>query len=157
MTTILETPWGPAQNIEKIGDGVTFVSTASHGGVRVVGKATEKLSKAAKKVAICTRGPKGDNYWFEEDCKWVVAAWEFEDLRNDFNQQVDVGPEQFTHYLRTQLGAWNLEYALAVGAITVDNLPEETFCPDYAGHHWLDKELLVDDSKVTCSCGHAFS
>jgi len=58
------TPWGKAQDITGIGEGLWWVSTASHGGVKLDAKRNRLIPQAA-------RMPGG---WYEEDCKWAIAA-----------------------------------------------------------------------------------
>lgn len=62
-------PWGKIQTVEKIAEGVWFVSTASHGGV--------KLSRARNaKIPEYMRQKGG---WYEEDCHWCFPALIFPD------------------------------------------------------------------------------
>ena len=61
------TPWGPAQFVSQPLEGVTVVSTASHGGI--------KLSRAQNaKIPAAARAPGG---WYEEDCCAAVPAYVF--------------------------------------------------------------------------------
>lgn len=64
---MIHTPWGQADSVKPILNGVVSVSTPSHGGLRVTRKAFNDLAMDKQylgKVAIKT--PK--HYWFEEDC-----------------------------------------------------------------------------------------
>lgn len=68
-----KTPWGPAQTADVIKRGVTFVTTAGHGGLRVsVGVARKALSAAAVRCAEFW----GGYYWFEEDCAVNIPFYE---------------------------------------------------------------------------------
>jgi hypothetical protein len=59
-----ETPWGRADHIEKLAEGIWVVGTPSHGGI--------KLSRARNaKVPAPFRCAGG---WYEEDCDWAIAA-----------------------------------------------------------------------------------
>lgn len=60
----MRTPWGQAQQIEDLAPGIKWVSTASHGGV--------KLDRALNaEVPDYMREPDG---WYEEDVDWAVVA-----------------------------------------------------------------------------------
>lgn len=64
---MIHTPWGQADSVRPILNGVVSVSTPSHGGLRVTRKAFNDLAMDKQylgKVAIKTR----EHYWFEEDC-----------------------------------------------------------------------------------------
>ena len=62
------TPWGPAQDVESLGPDVTRVSTASHGGLHVTGKAADSIPAAVWSAMMNGRG------WAEEDCELVIVA-----------------------------------------------------------------------------------
>ena len=60
-------PWGKIQGEEVIADGISAVSTAGHGGI--------KLSRARNaKVPEYMRRKGG---WYEEDCEWAIPALVF--------------------------------------------------------------------------------
>ena len=59
-------PWGPIQTVEPLGPDAAFVTTASHGGVRVSLTAWGQLPEAIRSTAF------SDNGWFEEDCDWAL-------------------------------------------------------------------------------------
>src|SRR5271156_3687241 len=54
----MSTPWGRADNVETITEGIWFVSTPSHGGI-VLDKAHKSLMPK----------PFRNNKWYEEDCE----------------------------------------------------------------------------------------
>ena len=62
------TPWGSVQDVEHLGRDVARVSTASHGGLRVVGRAADAIPAAVWAVMMNGRG------WAEEDCELVIVA-----------------------------------------------------------------------------------
>lgn len=63
------TPWGAADHVEKLADGIWQVGTPSHGGV--------KLSASRNRaVPDYMRASSG---WYEEDCEWSVPATVFPD------------------------------------------------------------------------------
>lgn len=64
-----DSPWGPIESTETIADGITFISTASHGGIR--------LSQWRHKIvlrAIPAWETFAGGRWYEEDCDWAVLA-----------------------------------------------------------------------------------
>jgi hypothetical protein len=63
------TPWGAAQSIEDFGDGVAFVSTASHGGFHTT---PEVLARIPEDVRASRYRGNPDSCWWEEDQDW---AW----------------------------------------------------------------------------------
>jgi hypothetical protein len=66
-----ETPWGRVQHRTRIAHGITFVSTARHGGVR--------LSPSRAALIPATAKPwTGDPRFWEEDCDYHVPAVVFE-------------------------------------------------------------------------------
>lgn len=62
-----ETPWGAAQRVERICDGVYQVSTASHGGIYVSDERINEVDDAWRVYASKWSHGFGDQ-WFEEDC-----------------------------------------------------------------------------------------
>lgn len=74
------TPWGKADSVRKICEGVVEVSTPSHGGI-LVGKATARklLSEKAQKI-----GREWNQYLaYEEDCDWSAFAYEQPEMYNE--------------------------------------------------------------------------
>ena len=62
-----QTPWGPAETVTPIADGISFVSTASHGGYHVEPHA--RVGQLAQHRA-----------WYEEDCEWAILCQARPDL-----------------------------------------------------------------------------
>lgn len=63
------TPWGEAQTVDHIADGIAIATTAGHGGV--------KLSpQRNREVPAPLRERSG---WYEEDCGWYIPAYTFPD------------------------------------------------------------------------------
>lgn len=68
-----KTPWGPAQDAYNITRGVTWYSTAGHGGLMVArGVAQKMLSDAARKMGDFWGGA----FWYEEDVQWAIPFFE---------------------------------------------------------------------------------
>ena len=68
----METPWGHADHVTELAEGIVSVGTPSHGGVRLSAERQAQL-------------PAGiDNFlhnleWWEEDCDWAVPYVVFQD------------------------------------------------------------------------------
>ena len=58
----MSTPWGKAQDIEIINDSMAWVSTESHGGIKVSPYLNTMIPKILRE--------KGG--WYEEDCQWSI-------------------------------------------------------------------------------------
>ena len=63
------TPWGPSQGQNKIGEGVTSYYTAGHGGIELSPERWAEL-----RAEIPTFQSWAGEYWLEEDCDWAAAA-----------------------------------------------------------------------------------
>lgn len=62
-------PWGEVQDARHVGQGVYFVSTASHGGLYV----PKGMLDAMPAVLRCNRYS-GGGQWFEEDVEWALPV-----------------------------------------------------------------------------------
>jgi hypothetical protein len=71
---IIETPWGVAQSIDEVAEGITFYSTASHGGYKISTDRNETMPEPYKSHKTFA----GD-LWYEEDCDWCCIALSFPD------------------------------------------------------------------------------
>lgn len=61
------TPWGPAQHVERIADGISFASCAGHGGIKV-------SAERNRQIPAPLRNSGG---WYEEDCEYLIVARTF--------------------------------------------------------------------------------
>lgn len=68
------TPWGQADQIEQIGDGIYFASTPSHGGYFVPSNLLPAIPEQRQQRALYWSGSRN---WFEEDCEWASVALAF--------------------------------------------------------------------------------
>ena len=64
----VSTPWGPSQGAEEIADGITFYTTASHGGFHLSPK-RQAAMPGFMRAESWAGGP-----WYEEDCDWSMVA-----------------------------------------------------------------------------------
>lgn len=71
----MNTPWGSADFVDNISEGIVQVSTPSHGGIGVdIEKANTDYAFSDYARDISTES--GGYYWFEEDCDWSIAVLE---------------------------------------------------------------------------------
>jgi hypothetical protein len=63
------TPWGPAQSVEQIADGIELVDTAGHGGLRLSAERWELIMEA-----FPTQTRYAADGWLEEDCDFTLAV-----------------------------------------------------------------------------------
>jgi hypothetical protein len=79
MKTNQQTPWGRADQIERIGEGIYFASTPSHGGYYVPAGMLHAIPAAHQARALKWSGSRN---WYEEDCEWASVAVAFPHLFN---------------------------------------------------------------------------
>lgn len=63
----MNTPWGHSQHTFTVADGITLVSTASHGGVKL----------SAERNAVVPEAMREPTGWYEEDCEINLCVWTF--------------------------------------------------------------------------------
>lgn len=66
-------PWGAVQQSYQIEPGVSWVSTASHGGLMVARAVGEKMLSMQARICAFTHG---DYFCFEEDCDYAIAFYD---------------------------------------------------------------------------------
>lgn len=70
----MNTPWGRADHVHKVADGITSVSTPGHGGYHL---------DPVRMSAVHARFPHFETFaggpWFEEDADWAIVALTFEE------------------------------------------------------------------------------
>lgn len=125
----MNSPWGAIDACEEVAPGVSWISTPSHGGLRIVKTvAAQRLSQAARNRAIV----QNDACWFEEDCLYAVAAYELEDL---WPRMFRSSPDQSTDDRRREL-------LHIISSYKADYLLERHIEPDPAGFaYWLVHQL----------------
>lgn len=73
-TTMRGSPWGEVQTMRDFGDGVTFVTTAGHGGFIVSREAAERMPRELREIGQdIGRGVLA----FEEDCCYAAVVLAF--------------------------------------------------------------------------------
>jgi len=91
------TPWGKADDVAELYEGIFSVKTASHGGIMIHSSLHPQLSEYARSGQACISF--GEFLAFEEDCNWAVAAFE-----------LNLFPHLQSQVLET-LCSWHPEYA----------------------------------------------
>ncbi len=98
------TPWGGADHVEKLAEGVIQVGTPSHGGIGVENSvALTSLTAAARAEAIV----EGGWHWFEEDCDWAIVCSEMPTLFSQRHRELAA----------ESLKRWNPRYLQAIGEL----------------------------------------
>lgn len=72
------TPWGTAQTETQITPGITWFSTASHGGFRLDGDMWREFHLRFPEAVLWAGNP-----WFEEDCDWAWVPIAFPEFFSD--------------------------------------------------------------------------
>jgi hypothetical protein len=92
------TPWGNADHVLEIGEGAWFVSTPSHGGIKLDRKRNAKVHWAWRR----TGG------WYEEDVEWAIVAVTFPELYE---------PENHLHGIKIAKNWLPNEYMQVTGTV----------------------------------------
>lgn len=110
---MLYSPWGPIQYTDIVSpDGVSWVASAGHGGLRINRRiAEQRLTEAARRRAIFEHG----YYWFEEDCLYAIAAFELEDLWPAMFRGQTIPPQKHRADLLRIISAYNADYLIERG------------------------------------------
>jgi hypothetical protein len=85
-------PWGEIQHQEEIAEGITVVSTASHGGMHVDNELFAAMPAALKCNVY------GTGQWFEEDVEVALVMIAFPDAFE--NRQVRTAVGTIEHYAK---------------------------------------------------------
>lgn len=102
------TPWGKSQNSTQIARGLTFHSTAGHGGFLVSkGYAEKHLTPSALKRAVVW----GSYYAFEEDCAAAIVEFELPYTRVLYTNFQEVTDEK----VFKTLSRWYPDYLIERG------------------------------------------
>lgn len=70
--TYVHTPWGPAQYLDTIADGIEFYSTAGHGGIKLSPERHAAVQQSYPNFTTFAGGA-----WYEEDCDVAVVMATF--------------------------------------------------------------------------------
>jgi len=110
VTTIYKplSPWGYAQQVRRVCDGIDIISTASHGGVRVCDDAKTILSSSCLERGVRL----GKYLYFEEDCDAAIPLYEL--LSLGFHHAIDGNDERYRDNLYRSIMRWNPQYLQAL-------------------------------------------
>ena len=70
----MKTPWGESQVIDKFAEGIEFVSTAGHGGMKLSADRNSKVPYSWRQNSFNGDGLRG---WYEEDCDVALVIMTF--------------------------------------------------------------------------------
>lgn len=138
-------PWGAIQNTETLERGIAWVSTASHGGLRVAkGYAESILSDRCLAKATA----RDDNYyWYEEDVDWAYAILDLPHLwttKMHYTEYVNDVPK---HLLKV-LSAYDPAYLEVKGIKPIPHL----VVTYYAYKLQLALEAAGDPNAIRSAC-----
>jgi hypothetical protein len=86
-------PWGNIQDKIEVAEGITWVSTASHGGFIL---SEDRYSQMPEYLRLCSFT--GDQF-FEEDCSWCAVVLAF--TKHFSTNQVKEATDAYTrHYIK---------------------------------------------------------
>jgi hypothetical protein len=68
---MMATPWGPSQSVTELAHGITLVTTAGHGGIKL------SPERQAQMPASCRQTPYSEGGWYEEDCDALLPLYRF--------------------------------------------------------------------------------
>lgn len=97
----MHTPWGPSQYTDPLADGITVVSTASHGGIRLSDSRNQQVPVPLRI----------DSGWYEEDCEANLAIVAFPDVFSA--EQVASARDQVREWFPDRFEAWTGEKVTA--------------------------------------------
>ena len=95
------TPWGIANYIEPVCDGVVAFYTPSHGGFYVDPDHLHKIPSHWRAASFNGQGKKG---WFEEDVDWAMVALSFP---KGFSQYAEKDEMEITEIARKTMAAFH--------------------------------------------------
>lgn len=77
LSVRMRTPWGVADSVVELTNGIRRVSTPSHGGYWVPAKLLPQIPTEYRAYASKWSG---SDQWYEEDCAWACVAVTFPDV-----------------------------------------------------------------------------
>jgi len=80
MDKTVYTPWGVAQDVRVIADGITVYSTPSHGGIKLSHDLNQQVHESLR----------AEDGWYEEDCDWAIVAFTFPDHFSDYEREIAI-------------------------------------------------------------------
>lgn len=137
MTRIKHSPWGAVQTTRTHAPGITFVSTASHGGFHL---SPERIAEYVI-VADCFNhfGPQ----WFEEDCEATLIYLAFPSLAT--SEMIDAAERTIRSAARwdNNAGPWQ-------DVVDWFDAPEQSELRQQAEHHRQSVAHLWERGSMAC-------
>lgn len=114
-----ETPWGPAESVDPVGEGIIFVKTLGHGGYWL---------SNARQAEVASKFPGFNPYagrpWYEEDCDGmlvcVVFSYLYPDTTDYFSNDVADRVARTIHRMAKTLDNREWDY---VSIVLADRAP----------------------------------
>lgn len=126
-------PWGPIQDETVIAEGITSISTASHGGYKLDRKRNSQ-------VPSYMRQPGG---WYEEDCDYAIVVVVFKQF---FSEEV-------LEHAKKSLMNWHPDEYCRFFGVPINSLAGKS----YKYNQRLFEESHQNDWVVICAWGHGSS
>ena len=88
----MSTPWGNPTGETNVADGIDWVMTGRHGGLRVKSRVAKEAGIVPRLWELSDMGNFGpfyerNHWWFEEDCCWCLAVLLLPQFFNEPEQQ----------------------------------------------------------------------
>ena len=102
-----KTPWGVSQGSERLKNGITYHTTAGHGGYLVPIKIVDKMPAHLRAIGLADYS--GLGMWFEQDCACCAVAIAFPSLFTEEEQEAAKGilrnyyPATYEHHYNVVL------------------------------------------------------
>lgn len=95
-----DSPWGTVEDVYTVKEGITQVSTLSHGGFHVTPERMSRMPEELKgKRSYATHFEEGGNGWFEEDCEVCLVVLAFPDEFTDWQVEESKREVRFIYHL----------------------------------------------------------
>jgi hypothetical protein len=132
----IETPWGKADSVEIIADGIYSVSTPSHGAILLLPQRLAPMPDYMRRPLFL------DLYaGYEEDCDWCMPVLIFEKEFRAYYARKDINADQVLCDARTTLQHWHPDaYETFHGVILK---PGESYIKDEQRFYAENKHALL--------------
>jgi len=134
----MNTPWGKSQQSEQLAPGITFHSTARHGGIKVSFHRNQQIPEYMR----------NEDGWYEEDCEWckvyIVFSREFK--RESVLKAIDT----FRNWFWKE---YELFYDVKLAPGTSSSKDEHTFLRNCDGKYRVLSASRRDDGMVEVYAG----
>jgi hypothetical protein len=139
----MNTPWGPAQQIEELAPGIKQVCTASHGGIMLDKEHTARISKLHAKSFT------GSQAHWEEDADWAVP---FAFFRHEIAQHY-TDAERFKKHLEAAKATIKHYHPEIAGMIPNDDPMRQDIEPVLEPETMTGKPYTPDEKELLSKLG----